>query len=195
MYATFEDKDTPTWEQIEAMARDPDKALILRKDVGLLNKIIVVLQTDIASSLSPGQFSQIEICLRILALILQNSNSEDYDIMKSSSIPALLIDLLAKSVKLSFGNYSDIVASLIRVMSLLSKATFNKVIGVEPQLIKGFLKVLPQILSSIVSKSSKEIDIIVLNIIKSLGIFYSLGALVPNKSNALYKTIIEIEYL
>jgi len=114
--------------------------------------------------------------------------------MKSSSIPTLLIELLSKSVK-SFSTYSEIIASLIRVMSLLCKATFNKIVGVEPLLIKGFLKALPQILSSIVSKSTKEVDLIVLNIVKALGIFYNLAALVPNKMSSLYKNILDISYL
>jgi len=62
--------------------------------------------------------------------------------MKSSSIPTLLIELLKKTIK-NIGEFNDIITSLIRVMCLLSKATFNKVIGIEPLLIKNFIGNLP----------------------------------------------------
>lgn len=78
---------------------------------------------------------------------------------------------------------------------MLSKATFSKIVGVEPLLIKGFLKILPQLLNGIVSRSTKDFDEIVINIVKTLGIYYSLASLIPNKMSSLYKNIIEIEYL
>ena len=62
-----------------------------------------------------------------------------------------------------------VIASLIRVMSLLVRATFNKIIGVEPILIKGFLNVLPTFMKKFRPNHTQ----IHLHIVKSIGIFLS----------------------
>jgi hypothetical protein len=129
-----------------------------------------------------------------MSLILQNSISEDQDIMKSSSVATLLITML-KSAFRDDRAYDELIANLIRVMGLLCKATFNKTIGVEPILIKGFLNTLPEFLKLFDSRDGPESEKIVFNTVKTVGIFFSLAALQPNKLSALYNTIIDIQLL
>lgn len=75
-------------------------------------------------------------------------------------------------------------------MCLLSKVTFNKTVGIEPLLIKNFIGNLPMILQSATTITGQEK--IILNIIKTLGTYYSLAALVPNKMSYIYKTLTDI---
>lgn len=76
-------------------------------------------------------------------------------------------------------------------MCLLSKVTFNKTVGIEPLLIKNFIGNLPMILQSATTITGQEK--IILNIIKTLGTYYSLAALVPNKMSYIYKTLTDIQ--
>lgn len=109
--------------------------------------------------------------------------------MKSSSISTLLIELLKKTY-VNISEYQELNANLIWVLCLLTKATFSKVIGIEPLLLKNFVGNLPGIL-----QSKQAGDKITLYIVKTLGTFYSLAALVPNKMSNIYKSLYENQLL
>ena len=85
----------------------------------------------------------------------------------------------------------DLFANLIRSIALLIKVTFNKTIGIEPIMIKGFVNVLTKFLKNYSPKESATGEKIVQHTIKTVGIFFSLAALIPNKMSSIYKQMLD----
>ena len=86
----------------------------------------------------------LQASLRVLSNLITKGKVEDtnQDITRSSSLPTLLINILRNMMKSDL-IYADLFADLVKAISLLGKTTFNKSIGIEPILMKGFLPLLP----------------------------------------------------
>jgi fused-like protein len=84
------------WSKYEGTARTEKGATGLRHDNSFLEKLIYILQIDTGDLKSEEKLVLLHTALRVLSLVLQNSKVEDQDkdILKSSSIPTLLLSLL-----------------------------------------------------------------------------------------------------
>lgn len=113
--------------------------------------------------------------------------------MKSSSVPSLLITLL-RSVFKSEVQMPEILADLIGSIGVLAKATFNRSVGIESSMIKGFLHVVPTFLKYKEGNSVQN-ELVHLNAVIASGIFLSQACIMPNKLIVLYKNVIDNQLL
>ena len=187
--------ENEVWLKYESQARSEKGATTLRHDQDFLERLIYVLQIDMSDLHSVEKLVLLDLSLRVLALVLQNSKLEDKDkdIMKSSSVSTLLLSLL-KSVNKVGNEFPETLAYLIRVCSLLIKPTFSPSIGIDPMMIKGLLYMLPGLLKS-QSGSASATNLIHEYCLTTLGIFLSQAALIPFKMVGIYKEIIDLNLL
>jgi hypothetical protein len=69
------------------------------------------------------------------------------DVVRSSSLPTLLISIVRNVVKGNEVKVPDLLADMIQNISLLCKTSFNKQLGIESIYMKGFIPLLPNLLS------------------------------------------------
>lgn len=183
------------WTKYENASRNEKGATQLRHDSGFLERLIYVLQIEISDLHSEERIVILHCALRVLSLVLQNSKLEDADkdILKSSTIPSLLLSLL-KSVYKVGDEFPETLSYLIRACSLLIKPTFNSSVGIDPQFIKGLLSLLPSFLKT--KSGIKEANLMIHeNTVITLGIFLSQAALMPAKMINIYKEIVDLNLL
>ena len=187
--------ENEVWTKYENMARQEKGATTLRHDQNFLEKTIYVLQMDMNDIHSEEKLVILHIWLRVLSLVLQNSKLEDpdKDILKSSSIPTLLLSML-KSVFKVGDEFPETLAYLIRVCSLLIKPTMSPSTGIDLSIIKNLLVLLPQLMKC-KSGSAKANTLINQYCLITLGIFVSQASLMPTKMVGVYKEIIDLKLL
>ena len=187
--------ENEVWSKYENTARQEKGATALRHDSNFLERLIYVLQINMSDLHSEEKLYILHIALRVLALVLQNSKLEDpdKDILKSSSIPTLLISMLKAVYKVA-DEFPETLAYLIRVTSLLIKPTFSPSIGIDPSLVKGLLTLVPHLLKS-KSGLARANGLIYQYSIITVGIFFAQAALMPAKMIGLYKEILDLKLI
>ena len=187
--------ENEVWSKYESSVRSEQGANALRHDQSFLEKLINVLQIEMSDLHSEEKLVILHVALRVLALVLQNSKQEDADkdILKSSSIPTLLLSLLKTVFKVD-NEFPETLAYLIRVCSLLIKPTFNSTVGIDPQLVKGLLVLLPHLLKS-KSGSARATKMIHEYSLVALGIFTSQAAFMPTKMLGIYKELVDLKLI
>jgi fused len=179
----------------ENTARDENGATALRHDPSFLERLIYVLQIEMKELHSEEKIIILHIALRVLALVLQHSKLEDpdRDILKSSSVPTLLLSMLRAVNKIG-EEFPETLAYLIRACSLLIKPTFSHTVGIDPALVKGLLVMIPSLLKS-KSRSTSATNLIHEYCLITLGIFLSQASLIPYKMIGIYKEFIDLKLI
>ena len=122
--------------------------------------------------------------VRVLANILNFGEcpEKSTDIIRSSSLPTLLITIIKNLMK------SDLVPVCIELMSelmyataLLSKHCYSKEIGIEPIYMKHMI---PMFVPLIQSSTNKHV---MLAVIKSIGVFVCQAQITPVRMQNFYK--------
>lgn len=187
--------ENEVWAKYENSSRNEKGATTLRHDSNFLERLIYVLQIEMSDLHSEEKLVILHIALRVLALVLQNSKVEDADkdILKSSSIPTLLLTLLKSVFKIG-DEFPETLGYLLRASSLLVKPTFNATVGIDPQVVKILLPLLPHLLKS-KSGSVKATKMIHEYSIITLGIFLAQISLMPSKMIHIYKEIVDLKLI
>ena len=106
------------------------------------------------------------------------------DVTRSSSLPTLLISIVRAIVKTPDVQVPDLLADLLENISLLCKNGFSKQVGIESIYMKAFIPLLP----TLIRDPNPGLKLAVL---KAIGTFASLAAIIPIRIQAFYKDLRE----
>jgi len=176
------------WNAFENQSKNAAGCTQLRHDPDLLDNTIKVLIYTPAELNTSAKKNQLKSALATLQNVIKMGKVKDpqQDILKSSSLPTLLINLLKSTLANDmFTSAAEIVADIIVCITELSKLFFTKTEGISPL----FLKTIVQILTEIIKRADQPLT--QLNAIKSLGIFAAQACIVPTRSQQFFKDIID----
>jgi len=165
------------WNKYEQKVIDDRGATELRYDTTFLDRLLQLLQSNISEILKSKEKKAVLQCgLKVLCLVItkgkaDEENNTKLDIIKNVIIPSLLLNMLKAVLKLDYGrNHVDLISDLIKTSGLLSKATFDKTLGIDSLFLKSFFPILPNLIKAGAMINDIPHLTLLINIVKYLNI-------------------------
>lgn len=137
------------WTAFENQSKNVAGCTQLRHDPDLLDQTIKVLIYTPAELNTSVKKNQLKSALSTLQNVMKMGKVQDpqQDILKSSSLPTLLINLLKSTLSNDlFTSASEVVADIIVCITELSKLFFTKAEGISPLFSKTIILTLTDVI-------------------------------------------------
>ncbi|EGR33161.1 protein kinase domain protein [Ichthyophthirius multifiliis] len=179
------------WNKYLQISKDDQGLNDLRKDISFLDNFLQLLKTPINDILKKDKKNIFNL---IISRVKQDDDNK-IDITKNGVISGLLINQLKNIIKIDEGkNTLDILNELIKAVCLLSKNTFDKSVGIESIYITQFMPLLSVLIK--IGQIANDIphQQLLINILKTIGIFGNQASVNTIRNFNFYKSIIEIKF-
>ncbi|KAL4452973.1 hypothetical protein ABPG73_012917 [Tetrahymena malaccensis] len=187
------------WGKYEQLTKDDAGITELRRDTGFLDKLLQLLKINVNDVLRKEKKSSVLIGLKVLCQVIIRGRSDDdnkIDITKNALLPGLLINLLKNILKIEQSKtLIDLICELIKTICLLAKSTFDKNVGIENTYIQVFLPQIPSLIKLGSSNNDIPHQSLLINIVKTIGIFGNQASANPIRNYNFYKELIEIKFI
>lgn len=194
------------WQRYEIMANEEAGATRLRHDAQFLDRVMQLFQMNADFRTAKDRKSNIVAALRSIIGIVSKGKPEDpnQDILKSATLTSGLIGLIKRCIRLDQGSPSavltDMVSDIIRAIGLISRVTFNKSLGIEGNMVKSLITLVPVLLYYPAGPSAnfspdQSASTLQINTVKSVGIVLNQAGLIPLRCIFVYTDIVETNTL